>query len=102
MGDAVLFLGATSSGFAELCREFVATVLRQSNSVWGWSQRVTFGIASQSLYKPVALHVLFELFAAFEIPFHVCPKTKHWYIERPFCALLALRHNLPLSSVLEG
>ncbi len=62
---------------------------------------MTFGIASQSLYKPVALHVLFELFAAFEIPFHVCPKTKHWYIERLFCASLALRHNLPLSKHIE-
>ncbi len=92
------YFGGHVIWIAELCREFVATVLRQSNSVWGWSQRVTFGIAPQSLYKPVALHVLFELFAAFEIPFHVCPKTKHWYIERPFCALLALRHNLPLSS----
>ncbi len=55
---------------AELRREFVDTVLRQSNSVWGWSQRGLLAIqvdrsASQSLYKPVALHVcLFELFSS--------------------------------------
>ena len=47
---------------AELRREFVETVLRQSNSVWGWSQWGLLAIqvdriVSQSLYKPVALHV---------------------------------------------